>query len=170
MIEKTAAFQNFQAGFLDELEKIATAEQLTDLEKLAFLGRLGTALADWAESGGKALRARALEGVHKGRGDLGPEEVAKRLQHRVLRDPVEAGPTLDTINTQRVRTGQEALAPESGVQFSGASRLPFGHQEGLKLQRLSQLMRENPRTTGAAALAVPGTALGAGALGAAMGD
>ena len=150
MIEKTAHFQGLQAGFLDELEKIATAEGLTDLEKFAFLGRLGTTLADWAESGGKAMRARALEGVHKGRGDLGPDEVVKRLRHRVL----ESGP------------GEE-------VQFAEASRLPFGHQGtadvGL-IQRLSQLMRENPRLTGGAALAVPGTALGAGALGAAVGD
>jgi len=55
MIEKTEQFQAFQRGFLDELEKVADTQGLTDLEKVAVLGRVGTALGNWARLGGHEL-------------------------------------------------------------------------------------------------------------------
>ena len=148
MLEKTAQFQAFRTGFLDEMDKIASDDELTDLEKLAFLGRLGTMLGDWATSGGKALRARALEGVHKGRGDVSPEEMVGKLKHRVL---------------------QETSGGE-GLDWADASRLPFGHQEGAQLERLGALMRANPRLTGGVAAGAPAAAVGLPVAASILGD
>lgn len=55
-MEKHAALQNaFMVGALDEIEKIAEAEGLSDMEKMAILGWLGSLLQRGAAAGGKML-------------------------------------------------------------------------------------------------------------------
>ena len=58
-IEKTAVFQTFRASALDELEKIAADQGLTELEKVAILGAVGKFLGQTAGRGASALTRSA---------------------------------------------------------------------------------------------------------------
>ena len=58
-LEKTAVFHTFRAAALDELEKIASDQGLTDTEKVAILGAVGKFLGQTAGRGASALTRSA---------------------------------------------------------------------------------------------------------------
>ena len=62
-LEKTAVFHTFRAGALDELEKIASDQGLTTLEKVAFLGHVGKFLGGLASKGGAAIGRRGTQAM-----------------------------------------------------------------------------------------------------------
>lgn len=93
MIEKTAQFQAFQYGFLSEMEKVVDAQGLSELEKIAIMGRLGKILAQWAQAGGKKLMGSGLEAAGRGVGaGAGRSNAGQWL--KMLGKQMEASPEL----------------------------------------------------------------------------
>ena len=151
-LEKTAVFHAFRAGALDELEKIATEQGLTDLEKVALLGAVGDGLQKVAIFGaiGKGV-ASLTKSFGQSMGQRGAKVMAGRASKaggEAVKQPWHIGAANrlgDASKWMAARPGTTGGLAAGGVGLAGAGTMGAGFAAGGAAGEGHQALRRGVR-------------------------